>query len=150
MMKFRALIFEDDDAVRGYLRQLIDSLGYEVFTFPDPSVCPLNDKSTCDCPLEQACSDIIISDINMLEMQGLEFIKDMKQKGCKVNHIAIMSGDWTPAAIEEAEKLGCEIIQKPFPSKVVTDWLKKCEKQVKENRKLSNAIVFQQAHKKNR
>ena len=143
-MKFRALIFEDDNAIRSYLRQLFDDFGYEVFTFQDPSICPLNEKHDCDCPVEHACADVIISDNNMQKVDGLDFIKGLKQKGCKVDHIAIMSGDWTPEAIDEAEKLGCKILAKPFRMEAVADWLKKCEKKIKHGRKLSTSIGFVQ------
>jgi DNA-binding NtrC family response regulator len=141
-MRYRVLIFEDDDSIRSALWQFFDSLGYEVFTFPDPSLCPLNEKQFCDCPLEHACSDIILSDINMPQVKGIDFIKDMKRKGCKVNNIAIMSGDWTIEAIEEAGKFGLKVIEKPFKFEDLEDWLDKCEKGLKENRKLSDWFIY--------
>jgi len=136
-MRYRVLIFEDNDTIRSALWQFFDSLGYEVFTFPNPSLCPLNEKQFCDCPLDHACSDIILSDINMPRVEGIDFIKIMKRKGCKVNNIAIMSGNWTAEAIEESKKLGFKIIEKPFELEVLKDWLAKCEKGIQKNRKLS-------------
>jgi len=140
-MKYRVLIFDDNDAVRSVLYQFIDGLGYEVFTFTDPSLCPLHQKKICDCPHKIACSDIIISDLNMPKVDGTEFIKEMWKKGCKVKNIAIMSGDLSPEATEEFEKLGCQIFKKPFDFEVLKDWLKNCEKVIQENRNLSNWIV---------
>jgi len=140
-MRYRVLIFEDDDSIRSALWQFFDSLGYEVFTFPDPSLCPHNEKQFCNCPLEHACSDLILSDINMPQVKGIDFIKDMKRKGCKVKDISIMSGDWTIEAIEEAGKLDLKVIEKPFKFEVMGDWLDKCEKGLKENRKLSNLFI---------
>ena len=140
-MRYRILIFEDNDSIRSTLWQFFDSLGYEVFTFPDPSLCPLNEKPTCDCPLQHACSDMIISDINMPVVKGLDFIKSMRRKGCKVTNIAIMSGNWNAEAAEESEKLGFEIIDKPFKLDVLQDWLKKCEQSIQENRKLLNWLM---------
>jgi DNA-binding NtrC family response regulator len=140
-MKYRVLIFEDNDTIRSVLYQFIGGLGYEVFTFTDSSLCPLHKKQFCDCPHKSACSDIIISDLNMPKVNGTEFIKDMWKKGCKVNNIAIMSGDLTSEATEEFEKLGCHILKKPFDFEVLKDWLKNCEKVIQENRKLSNWIV---------
>lgn len=140
-MKYRVLIFDDNDAVRSVLYQFINGLGYEVFTFTDPSLCPIHQKLICDCPHKSACSDIIIADLNMPKVDGTEFIKDMWKKGCKVKNIAIMSGGLTPEATEEFEKLGCQIFMKPFDFEVLKDWLKNCEKVIQENRKLSNWIV---------
>ncbi len=141
-MKYRVLIFEDNDTARSVLYQFIGGLGYEVFTFSDPSLCPLHKKKFCDCPHKSACSDIIISDLNMPKVNGTEFIKDMWKKGCKVNNIAIMSGNVTPEAAEEFEKLGCKIFRKPFDFEDLKDWLRNCEKVIQENRKLSNWIVI--------
>lgn len=137
-MRYRLLILEDNDTIRSALCEFFNGLGYEVVAFPNPSICPLNAKQFCDCPLEHACSDIIISDINMPEIKGIDFIIDMKRKGCKVNNIAIMSGDWTAEAIEEAGKIGVKIIEKPFELGVIENWLNKCKTGIKENRKLSN------------
>ena len=138
MLRYRVLVFEDNDYIRSSLWQFFDSRGYEVFTFPDPSLCPLNEKQYCDCPLKHACSDIILSDINMPMVKGIDFIKNMKRKGCKVKNIAIMSGDWTVEAIEEAGKFGLKVIEKPFKFEVLDDWLNMCESGLKEDRKLSD------------
>ena len=77
----------------------------------------------------------------MPNVNGTEFVKDMWKKGCKVNNIAIMAGDISPEATEEFEKLGCQILKKPFDFEVLKDWLKNCEKLIQKNRKLSNWIV---------
>jgi DNA-binding NtrC family response regulator len=140
-MKYRVLIFEDNDTLRSILYQFIGGLGYEVFTFTDPSLCPLHKKKFCDIPNKSTCSDIIISGFNMPKVNGTEFIKDMWKKGCKVNNFAIMSGNVTPEAVEEFEKLGGKIFRKPFDFEDLKDWLKNCEKVIQENRKLSNWIV---------
>jgi len=62
----------------------------------------------------------------------------MKRKGCKVDNIAIMSGDWTVEATEEAGKFGLTVIEKPFKLEVLRDWLNKCEKGLIKDRKLSD------------
>ena len=43
-MKYRVLIFDDNDTIRSVLYQFIDGLGYEVFTFTDPSLCPFKKR----------------------------------------------------------------------------------------------------------
>ena len=92
-MKYRVLIFEDNDTVRAVLYQFIDGLGYEVFTFTDPSMCPLHKKQICDCPHKSAFSDIIISVFNLPMVYCSEFIKGMWKSGCMVKYISIWSGN---------------------------------------------------------
>ena len=137
-MKYRLIVLEDNDIIRSALGQFFESLGYEVYSFQDPSLCPLYGKQFCDCPLEHACSDVILSDINMLQVKGIDFVKDMRQKGCKVKNIAVMSGDWTTEAIEQAGKFDIKIFEKPFDLEALKDWLNKCEIGIDEDRKLSN------------
>ncbi len=139
-MKYRLIVLEDDDIIRSALGQFFDSLGYEVYAFQDPSLCPLYGKQSCDCPPEHACSDIILSDINMLQVKGIDFVKDMRLKGCRVKDIAVMSGDWTSKAVEEANKFDVKIFEKPFELEALKDWIDKCETGIHQDRKLSNWV----------
>jgi CheY-like chemotaxis protein len=128
--RIRVLVFEDDEAVRTVLWHLLNHKGYEVFTFPDPNLCPLHTHHSCECRLRRACADIIISDINMLETNGLEFIADQQQKGCRVRHFALLSGDWTHENRLRAAQLNCQIFDKPFSNDAFYQWLKECEAQI--------------------
>ena len=72
-MKPRVLIFEDNDSLRSTLNKLLEELGYEVYTFSDPGMCPLHDSANLRSQLYHACSDIIISDVNMPTETGIKF-----------------------------------------------------------------------------
>ena len=85
-INLRVLIFEDNNFIRCALKDLLNELGYEVFTFQDPVASPLYGKGYCDCPTGKTCADIIISDVNMPFVSGLDFIKSQVHKGCKVKN----------------------------------------------------------------
>ena len=133
----RVLIFEDNDILRSMLKNLLEDHGCEVFTFSDPGLCPVNDSVSHNCPLDDACADIIISDVNMPTQTGLELMKDRKQKGCKTKYRALMSGDWTDSNLKDAQELGCRVFHKPFNLKEMLQWLDKCHERIEPERKLS-------------
>jgi CheY-like chemotaxis protein len=139
-MKPRVLIFEDNDILRSTFENLLDSLGYEVFTFSDPGMCPVSDSVNHNCPLDHACADIIISDVNMPTQTGLELIKNRKQNGCKAKFRALMSGDWSDPDLKHAQELGCHVFHKPFNMKEMLQWLNDCSERIEPERKLSNLL----------
>ena len=139
-MKPRVLVFEDNDILRSALEYILDGRGYEVFTFANPDLCQIFDSVDHNCPTNHACTDIIISDVNMPFQTGLELIQDRRQKGCKVKHRALMSGDWTDSDLKYAQELGCRIFHKPFDIREMLEWLDDCLKKINSERKLSDLI----------
>ena len=137
-MRLRAFVFEDDDQIRSLLWKLLDRRGYEVFTFPDPGVCPLYISHECQCTLGNACADIILSDVNMPDVRGLDFVEAQLKKGCKCRHIALMSGDWSKADLLRAEGIGCRVFSKPFLIEPISRWLDEVEKATDPQRKLTD------------
>lgn len=136
----RVLIFEDNNFVRGALKDFLGEFGYEVFTFEDPVASPLYKKSYCDCRSGKTCTDIIISDVNMPFVNGLDFIKGQIQKGCKVKSRALMSGDWTHANLQSAQNLGCRVFTKPFDIIEIVRWIEDCQKRMDPFRELSDGF----------
>ena len=137
-MALRALIFEDNDILRSTLKCILEEFGYEVFTFLDSGLCPVYDSVNHKCPFDHACADIIISDVDMPTKTGLELIKDRKQKGCKINHRALMSGGWTDSNLKYAQELDCRLFHKPFNLNEMLQWLDDCNERIEPERKLSN------------
>jgi len=112
-MKPRVLIFGDNDILRSVLKKFLVELGYEVFTYSNPGLCPVFESTDHNCPLDHACADIIISDVNPTQT-GLDLMKDRRQRGCKTKHRALMSGDWTDSNLKYAQEIGCRVFHKPF------------------------------------
>jgi len=138
MPRKRVLVFEDNAIVRSTLKQVLDQLGFDVLAFPEPGFCPLYDLEKCMCPPEHACSDIIISDIDMPGVSGIEFVADQIRKGCKVKHIALMSGGWSVGYLRQANSLGCKTFSKPFNLEDLKKWLEECDKRIEPVAKLHN------------
>ena len=134
----RVLLFEDDASLRSLLGKLLKDLGFEVFSFSNPSLCPVYNPDIHKCPLDDACADIVISDVNMPKQTGLELMKYLKKEGCKAKYRALMSGDWTDSDLKNAQMLGCQVFHKPFNLKEISQWLEDCSKQIRPERKLSN------------
>jgi DNA-binding NtrC family response regulator len=137
-MNYRVLIFDDEKEIRQMLWELFDDRGYEVFTFPNPTLCPLNAKATCQCENGLMCSDVILSDLNMPLKNGLDFLEEQKKRGCKCKHIALMSGFLMDESIERAKSLGIKIFIKPFRMDEIFNWLDQIEKNIDPKRKLSD------------
>ena len=137
-MNSRALIFDDMKEIRKILRKLFDKRGYEVFTFPNPALCPLSELEVCPCSSEEACADVILSDLNMPIKKGTNFLEEQIKKGCRSKHYALMSGDFTDGDVSKAKSLGIKLFKKPFKLKEVINWLDQIENDIDPKRKLSD------------
>lgn len=140
---YRVLIFDDQKMIRELSWNAFDARGYEVFTFPNPAVCPLSEQHHCPCGKDQACSDIIISDIEMPLKDGMTFVEEQINKGCKCKNIALMSGSFTDDDIEKAKSLGIPIFEKPFPISKIMEWVDNIEKDLNPDKKLTNSFLEQ-------
>ena len=134
---FRILVFDDHQEILDLLRAVFDTRGYEVLTYPHPGACPIFDNENCSCPDGQSCTDIILMDINMPVMKGIDFIEKQMQKGCHCRHLALMSGDYTSDDMQRVSELGLKFFQKPFDIADVFDWLDQIEQNINPHRQLT-------------
>ena len=141
-MKIRAIIIDDDDQIREAVKLICLERGYEVHTFSQPLLCPIYLEHDCQCPQEYACGDILISDINMPRVSGLDFIENQVRGGCKgnVRNKALMSGTWNDDQLKRAENLNCKIFHKPVSYHELTAWFDECEQRINPNRKLTEIL----------
>ena len=135
-MRRRAVIFDDNDLIRFTLWHLFDQRGYEVFTFPEPGLCPLHVVQECPCPGDTSCADLIISDVNMLGDNGIDFIEKLIGKGCKQRHFALISATFSAADLSRADSLGCKLFSKPLKVTEVVAWLEEVERTIAAERVL--------------
>lgn len=129
-MRHRAVIFDDEALVRFALWKLFDGRGYEVFTFPEPGTCPLHGARECPCPSGTTCADMIISDVNMHLANGIDFVEQLIQKGCRQRHFALISGAFSEADYARGSKLGCKLFCKPLDMEEFTRWVEEVENSV--------------------
>ena len=135
-MKYRTVFCEDNIHVHELIVYILEERGHEVFSYKDPSECPL--CSLDKCTQTNPCSDIIISDISMPNINGLEFIEHLQLKGCKIKNIALVSGYWTKKNIEKGKEMGCFIFHKPIQPEELFEWISICEKNIDPERVLSD------------
>jgi DNA-binding response OmpR family regulator len=135
-MRLRVVIFDDEPAIRELLRTVCERRGYEVFTFRNPGLCPLHVMERCPCGPGAFCADLLLCDLHMPEVAGLDFVEGLRAKGCAGPQIALMSGAWSPAAHARAVRLGCRLFEKPFEIPELLAWLHLAEVQVAPRRAL--------------
>jgi two-component system nitrogen regulation response regulator NtrX len=104
-VKPRILIVDDEEAVRSSLRMIFDYEGYEV-------VLAANGPAGLKMA-EQEAPDLVILDIKMPQMDGLEVLKRLKAEEPSPP-VVILSGHGTVKTAVEAVKLGAfDFIEKP-------------------------------------
>ena len=135
-MRRRAVIFDDEALIRFTLWHLLDGRGYEVFTFPDPGLCLLHVVQQCPCPADTSCADLIISDVNMIAANGIDFIEQLMQKGCRQRRFALMSAGFSEVDLSRASKLGCKLFAKPLDLPQFLDWVEEMERSIPSERQL--------------
>ena len=135
-MRRRAVIFDDNKFLRFYLWQFFDLRGYEVFTFPEPDLCPLHVVRECPCPKGTCCADLIISDVSMMGKNGIDYIEELVKKGCRQRHFALMSGDFSETDMVRAAQMGCALFGKPLEMGALKTWVEVVEESILPERQL--------------
>ena len=135
-MRLRAVVLDDEPIIRQLLWTLCDRRGYEVLTFPDPGLCPLDVMDRCPCPPGTVCADLRLSDLHMPEVQGLDLVEDLLAKACVAPHLGLMSAAWSAAAHARAGRLGCRLFPKPFALAELLAWFDTVEAHVAPTRAL--------------
>jgi DNA-binding NtrC family response regulator len=134
--KLRIILLEDNDNLRTPLEMLLTHRGYEVFSFAKPTVCPLQIQPACRCNRHQSCTDVILTDLEMSEINGIRFIENVKKKNCKCRHVAVMSGNLNAEAMYQAVKIGCSAFEKPLDLEALLNWLENIERTGQNSREL--------------
>jgi len=110
-----AIIVDDDPMILDLLNSIITPLGYEVELYNNPLEIP--------CIFGDNIPDLLLTDIRMPGMSGIEFIFQSLSRGCKVEKIGIMSGYWEEGMREIAESLNCKQFTKPFNPGEIREWV---------------------------
>ena len=132
MRKPRVLIFDDDVTILELMERYFSRSGYEVFSFSNPALCPLNESSAESCEHLAPCADMVISDFQMPKMTGIELLQGQSRRGCKIDMKmkAIMSGCSDEELVTQCEDLGCTLIAKLYTSSELPCWLDERQKHV--------------------
>jgi CheY-like chemotaxis protein len=137
-MKIRILMFEDETAILRPICTFLRAQGYEVLGFNTPKACPLLSDSKHECPHDQACADILITDMNMPEMTGYELIRTLARKGCGIplRNIIVISSTMPSGQREEIASLGSHFLPKPFQLGALLRVIRDCNYNIDPSREL--------------
>jgi len=113
----RIMIVDDEISILSLLRDFFTRIGHEVLTFDSPKAAL---ESFVESPFP-----IVITDLNMPEMHGLELIKQMKKVTSDIK-IIVLTGYGQKDEVVEALRLGVtDFIDKPVKLKIIQDAVEK-------------------------
>lgn len=138
MRQIRTILLEDNRLNQQLLTYLLENRGHHVITFDNPSICPLQLNKECRCNENERCTDILISDLNMPVISGLEYIQNQRKKGCKCKKVALVSNDINRTVLKKARKLSCKVFTKPYQINELLSWLDDFENSFNGNIQLSD------------
>lgn len=101
------IVVEDDDPIREYLQEVLEGEGYDCMSF-----------SRCSQALEHLLTsgqttDLILSDISMPGMNGLEFLRAARTANCTVPFILLSGGYELSFALEAMQNGAADYLLKP-------------------------------------
>jgi len=104
-MKPRVLVIDDEEAIRASLKMIFEYEGYE---------CLLAANGAAGLKIaEKEDPDLVLLDIKMPQMDGMEVLRQLKESGCDAP-VIMLSGHGTVKTAVEATKLGAfDFIEKP-------------------------------------
>jgi two-component system response regulator (stage 0 sporulation protein F) len=103
----RILVIDDDDLIRSLLRTALEGAGHEVLE-------AANGRQGLELYREQR-ADLVITDISMPEMNGLEMMLDLTRNFIDAKVIAISGMLESEGQLKVAKLLGArQTFQKPF------------------------------------
>lgn len=114
---YRILILDDEPIVGERLKKLLEKDGYEVESFVEPM--------TALQRLEEKPFDIVVSDIRMRDMDGIEVMNAVRQKSARIKVILITGYATLELARESLTKGAYDFIAKPFKSSEIRSTIQK-------------------------
>ena len=126
----RILVLDDDKDIRKLLETALSSKGHELRTFADPTEFPFLHNDSCPCKPDDSCADVLIADIVMPNMEGIDFVRSLKNEGCwplKLGNVAIISGYLTLHYMNELDAMGINYFRKPFELEDIYKCVEECQ-----------------------
>lgn len=127
-------VVDDDEAVRGGLRRLIESVGLKVETYGSAQEF----LSNCD-PDRQGC---LVLDIRMPGMGGLDLQDQLVKQGMRLPVIILTGHADVPAAVRALKAGAIDFIEKPFNSQALLDRIQQAIRRDTEERRQSAAELL--------
>jgi len=125
----KVLVIDDEAGVRRTLSMILEDEGYQVITASDG-------KEGLDRALKEE-PDLILCDIRMPRMDGLEFLEQYRKKNGQALVITITAYGSTELAVEAMKKGAYDYLPKPFTTAEVVLTLRKAEEREKLRREVT-------------
>ena len=116
-MKYSILIAEDLEDSRIYLKTILEAKGHQVTETEDGRKAHLR--------FQEASFDLVITDINMPEMDGLKLLSTIKKNSPQTPVIVISAYRELETVIEALRGGACDYIMKPYEENEVYDSLER-------------------------
>lgn len=124
----KVMVVDDEPAILVLMRTKLNRKGHTVLTYENPMECPLYDTTSCPGP-DNTCPDVIITDYDMPIVNGIDFLVNVLQRGCKCNHIAIFTGKGLDEEdVNRMAKYGSRHFLKPLDFDEMFDWIDRVER----------------------
>jgi two-component system KDP operon response regulator KdpE len=102
----RVLVVDDEPAIRRFLRTSLDSQGYDVIEAPDA-------KSAL-AQMSRGAIDVLVLDLGLPDMDGLEVIRTLREQGSVVPIIVLSSRSDEVAKVRALDLGADDYVTKPF------------------------------------
>ncbi len=107
----RVLVVDDHAAARESVADVLRHAGYEVISLGSPmEALPCLDQAC----LEQEAFDLVITDLQMPGMDGLEFIRQIHHRGLTTQVLMITAHASISSAVEAMRQGAFDYLEKPF------------------------------------
>ncbi len=105
----RILVVDDDDGIKGLLNDFLTDLGYSVVTEENPLKALARLKR-----LKKDSIDLIITDLMMPAMSGMDFIKEIRKRDTDIPVVMITAYPSIDIAVKVMKEGATDFIPKPF------------------------------------
>lgn len=112
--RLRALIVDDDEGILRLLKMVLDKRGWIVLAVGSPKHLSMPSGRHGRCDVDRPCYDLIISDVHMPDMSGIDFFAILRRDACKCRNAFLISGACTSDEVVSAHKQGFELMPKPL------------------------------------
>ncbi len=138
-VKKKVLIVDDEDLIRISLCEIFSDAGFEVIS-----------SATCSDAikkLENEGADLVLLDLVLPDMSGLDFLKEIKERALDAAVIVITAFGTIESAVKAVKLGACDYITKPFEAEEVVIRARKAlrerrlEKEVQAFKKAQDAIL---------
>lgn len=120
----KVVVIDDDPSILSLLQTLLRRRGYTVLAYHTPLECPLYHAKSCPCEASNPCPDVLISDLDMPDVNGMQLIEDIHARGCLCKHVAIITGQGLQEQdMRRMAKFGTRFFLKPVEFDELYAWI---------------------------